>query len=110
MKHNPNGNKQYRQGDVLVEKVDSIATGEAQKDTVLAHGEVTGHFHGIASAKAKVFASPESSANLEVKALVAEEDTKIIHQEHDHIGIEAGNYRVIRQREYTPEAIRNVAD
>jgi hypothetical protein len=32
------------------------------------------------------------------------------HDEHDTIAIPPGNYKVIRQREYSPEAIRNVAD
>jgi hypothetical protein len=32
------------------------------------------------------------------------------HQEHDPIVIPPGAYRVIRQREYAPEDIRNIAD
>jgi hypothetical protein len=36
--------------------------------------------------------------------------TQIIHQQHHPIELPAGCYRVIRQREYTPEAIREVAD
>jgi hypothetical protein len=32
------------------------------------------------------------------------------HQEHATIAVPAGNYRVIRQREYSPERIRRVED
>jgi hypothetical protein len=32
------------------------------------------------------------------------------HDEHDAIHLPPGNYQVVRQREYTPEAIINVAD
>jgi hypothetical protein len=35
---------------------------------------------------------------------------QVVHQEHATIELPAGNYRAIRQREYSPEAIRNVAD
>jgi hypothetical protein len=34
----------------------------------------------------------------------------VTHQEHSKIELPAGNYRVIRQREYSPEAILNVQD
>ena len=32
------------------------------------------------------------------------------HDEHSTIELPQGNYRVTRQREYSPTAIRNVAD
>lgn len=112
MKENKNGIAgQVRQGDVLIEKVATpLEKGKVQKDRVLAHGEVTGHFHGVKSSKAKVYESPETRQDLDVKAMTTKEDTEIVHQEHTHIPIEAGDYRIVRQREYTPEAIRNVAD
>lgn len=34
----------------------------------------------------------------------------LTHQEHGPIALAPGSYEVIRQREYSPEAIRNVAD
>ena len=34
----------------------------------------------------------------------------VTHDEHSLIDLPAGNYRITRQREYSPEAIRNVAD
>lgn len=35
---------------------------------------------------------------------------RIVHEEHGPITLTTGLYRVVRQREYTPTAIRNVAD
>jgi hypothetical protein len=32
------------------------------------------------------------------------------HDEHDTIHLQPGRYQIVRQREYTPEAIVNVAD
>ena len=34
----------------------------------------------------------------------------VTHEEHASIQLPKGNYRIVRQREYSPEAIRNVAD
>ena len=45
----------YRQGDVLLVKIDKIPKGaieqEKQKLTILAYGEKTGHMHAINSDK-----------------------------------------------------------
>ena len=41
---------------------------------------------------------------------VGEEGVRIIHEEHDPIILDPGNYEIVRQREYSPEQIRNVAD
>ena len=35
---------------------------------------------------------------------------ELVHDEHDTLTIAPGAYKVIRQREYHPEEIRNVAD
>ena len=37
-------------------------------------------------------------------------ETEVKHEEHARVTLPIGTYRVARQREYTPEAIRNVAD
>jgi hypothetical protein len=41
---------------------------------------------------------------------VTEDSADLIHDEHGTITLPRGSYQVIRQREYTPEAIRNVED
>lgn len=103
---------QFRQGDVLIERVSSIPSNakpvarEAGR-IVLAHGEVTGHAHAIAAPNAALFqVEGEQATYLEISEALA----ALQHEEHGQIDIPGGTYRVTRQREYTPEAIRNVAD
>lgn len=100
--------KQYRQGDVFIEEVESIPDGttHAQKGgvIVLAEGEATGHAHTIRSKSASVFTR---SAEM---FLSLPRGGRVSHQEHAPITLPAGKYRVVRQREYSPEEIRNVAD
>lgn len=99
---------QMRQGDVFLELVEAMPDGEvvARENgvIVLAHGEATGHYHGIKSKSAKLFQSGGE------RFLSVMRTAKLEHQEHDTITIPPGVYRVKRQREYSPEEIRNVAD
>lgn len=105
-----------RQGDVLIEAVDEAEMGEqVQRDNgriVLAYGEVTGHAHAIADTQAEMFESRVTDVDLGVRFLqvLAEGGVALTHEEHGTITIPPGTYKVTRQREYSPEAIRNVAD
>ena len=98
---------QYRHGDVLIEKVTSLPKArEKLSHTVLAHGEVTGHCHRIKeSAEADLYATGDGFY-LHVRG----ESVTVIHEEHTPITLTSGYYRVWRQREYSPEAIRVVRD
>jgi hypothetical protein len=101
---------QFRQGDVFVEKISQLPTAltEVKKDqgrVVLAYGEVTGHAHAIIEKTAKSYIDPEGNLFLELGT-----DSVLQHEEHGHISLEKGFYRVIRQREYSPEEIRIVGD
>jgi len=101
--------KQYRQGDVLLVQVEALPSGaglqeQASSDIVLAFGEVTGHAHVVASAAASLY---NSSGDYFLQVNVA---TPLSHQEHASIVLEPGVYRVIRQREYTPQENRGVQD
>jgi hypothetical protein len=102
----------YRQGDVLIQRIAKLpaklkAVPRENGRIVLAHGEVTGHAHAIAEPEAELYAEDTAGVTyLEVKAAMA----ALQHEEHSTINLERGAYRVIRQREYSPEAIRNVAD
>lgn len=103
----------YRQGDVLIERIDSMPVKLMPVDRehgkiVLAHGEVTGHAHAIADSHATLFQTAEQAgvSFLEVREAVA----ALQHEEHATIELPPGNYRITRQREYSPEEIRNVAD
>ena len=97
----------WRQGDIFITRVQTIPSGaKAQPHCVLAEGEVTGHSHRVAeTGAARLFIHP-SSLFLEVTA----DQATVVHDEHGPITLERGRYRVWRQREYSPEAIRIVRD
>lgn len=114
--------KMYRQGDILIERVAKKPASKTkrQSDAILAHGEVTGHSHAIEEppvAKLADVAEPwtiesdlSDSGPMTRKFMALTKDSAVVHQEHARIPLERGKYRVTRQREYSPEAIRNVAD
>jgi hypothetical protein len=99
--------KLFRQGDVLVRKIKALPEGgKVRKNGILAYGEVTGHAHKVEElTKAEVL---EVGSNLYLR--VGEEGVRVIHDEHSPITLDPGNYEVVIQKEYTPQAIRNVAD
>ena len=101
---------QFRQGDVLVERVHKIQTGKPVPPengrVILAHGEATGHAHAIAERDAALHESSPGVTALEIRSAMA----ALRHDEHSEIPLAQGTYAVIRQREYAPGAIRNVAD
>lgn len=108
MNNNSNKNPIYRQGDVLIVKVDSIPKNlKPTKKVTLALGEVTGHHHTI-HVGAVGFANAEE--DLAEYFSVESESADLTHQEHDTITIPKGSYKKIIQVEYTPAEIRNVAD
>lgn len=101
----------FRQGDVLIVRRSRRPAGAAKPIArergrlVLAHGEATGHAHAIRSPKASLF---EVAGR--VFLAVDGECVTLDHEEHSSITIPPGDYEVIRQREYAPDAIRTVAD
>ena len=104
----------YRQGDILIVPIDAATPlgAPVQRErgsVVLAHGEATGHRHRIPSRHACLHERSGVPAPTE-RILHARRLVRLLHEEHDTIEIPAGMYRVIRQVEYTPEAIRVVAD
>ena len=100
--------KQARQGDVFIELVSAIPkTAKKQNGCVLAYGEVTGHKHEISTDEAFMWVDTDGRQYLEIYGKVA----TIVHAEHGTITLTGpAMYRVIHQREYSPEEIRNVAD
>jgi hypothetical protein len=106
---------QYRQGDILIEKINAIPENlRVEKGVVLAHGEATGHAHAISEPAAVKIYSPEAVAGDQQvsseKFVHLTKASQVQHQEHAVIPLTRGKYRVTRQREYTPGAILNVAD
>jgi hypothetical protein len=102
----------YRQGDVLIIPVTEVPGGldpvaRENGQIVLARGETTGHAHAIAAEGAALFRNPNLAA---VFLSVTGEAVAVEHDEHDTIHLPPGSYRIVRQREYRPEEIRDVAD
>lgn len=106
----------FRQGDValvLVSAIPASAKDVTPDDRiVLAYGEVTGHAHALYEPQTE--AKPEGKARLwnagTERFLQVITTTALKHEEHSAIELPPGVYKVVQQREYTPEAIRNVAD
>ena len=98
----------YRQGDVLIRRIQSLPkqTAQPRLNGILAYGEVTGHAHKVEDMTRAEVLEIESGLYMRV----GEEGVRIVHEEHAPITLPPGNYEVEIQREYTPEAIRNVAD
>ena len=101
---------QYREGDVLLVKVDidSLPNGAVQQQAhgriVLAYGEVTGHAHAIDVAHAALYQWKGD------RLIEAKPGARLVHEEHNPIDLEPGFYRVVQQREYEPGSYRTVAD
>lgn len=98
-----------RQGDVLIERIPGKAKGDSVRPErgrlILARGEVTGHHHSIPASAGSLMLDEGGVMYLTIDQLTAVE-----HQEHAPIELKPGVYRVTRQREYTPQAIRTVSD
>ena len=103
----------FRQGDVLLVRVAALPEGAKditpEERIVLAYGEVTGHAHAIEELAVKARPARLWDAGAE-RFLQVLEKTSLRHEEHAPIDLPEGVYRVVQQREYSPEEIRNVAD
>lgn len=102
--------KQYRQGDVFMEKIDTLPQDLKQHDKdqgriILAYGEVTGHAHAVVDDTTESFVDTNGALYLQ-----SDEEILVKHEEHAEIKLPAGVYRITHQREYSPEEIRNVLD
>ena len=99
----------FRQGDVLIVEVSEIpkdAKIEKKNGSfILAEGEATGHHHQIKKAVGVLLAMGIADRFLQLKKAA-----KLQHEEHGEIMIPAGNWQVIRQREYDPIQARRVLD
>jgi hypothetical protein len=125
----------FRQGDVLIIAVAAGLLGARPKQrerggVVLAYGEVTGHSHRIEEPSAALMVLDDQSAMAEAaRQLLAsvgltmeirDEDVvgvldtpkggHIEHEEHGTIPLREKYHVVLRQREYSPADIRQVAD
>lgn len=101
---------QYRQGDVLIQGAKSFPANAVKqkraKRIILAQGEATGHHHSLEADKADWWKQDEGGDQY----IGVKKATAVTHQEHGPIPLGPTIYRVRRQKEYSPAAIRNVAD
>jgi hypothetical protein len=94
----------HRQGDVLLVKVADLPPERVErKSNVLVEGEATGHAHRLT--EGQVWQTREGLLYLRAVA-----GSQIVHEEHAALHLEPGYWKVIRQREYSPEEIRWVED
>ena len=101
----------YRQGDVLLVPADKLPADaeEVKRDAgrvVLAYGEVTGHAHALHGSGVYLYASKKTKA----RHLRVVETDLLRHEEHTHVNVPPGIYRVIVQSEYRERELVRVAD
>ncbi len=120
--------KQIRQGDLFMIEAGQIdlspfkAAKNVNKITLL-DGEATGHVHQVTGGDVATFypATDLMEQLFKKSVTVLDDDVQLLgalqtgenavtHQEHGTIQIGSGIHWVLRQREYTPQAIRRVMD
>lgn len=110
-----------RQGDVMLVRVNGLPDGvrEVARDQhgrfVLAEGELHGHAHAIREKNVCAWRMADSDEIDFVQ--VSGGGASLNHEyasgqkaEHEPIVMDEGVYRVVRQREYSPERIVRVVD
>ena len=102
--------KQFRQGDVYLIEA-RIPKDAARKEingrAIMAYGEVTGHAHAIEQVQDIEIYEKDGRTFVRV---INRDGTPLTHEEHGAITLPKGDFERVIQREYSPEAIRNVAD
>lgn len=109
MKRSNGGDFQARQGDVLLLEggwLEGTTQVETEEKIELAHGEATGHAHVIRSKNAALFETSDKHFFVVIRGGGA----SLQHDEHAPVEVGPGTYRVVRQREWQDEEIRNVED
>jgi hypothetical protein len=106
MEGNPMPQTQYRQGDLL------FILQEGRPNTllvehpgsVIVEGEATSHAHRLVGG---TILEDRFDGTL---YLDVPETGRVVHEEHDALTLGPGVWLVVRQREYTPGAVRTVRD
>ena len=95
---------QFRQGDILLRRIDDAPAGAARVLTatrvVVAQGEKTGHAHAIVGDTVELY---ERDGTLFVSVGAR---AHVEHEEHATITLPEGTYEVVQQREYAPGTSR----
>lgn len=111
---------QAAQGDLYVRRIDAIPPNakpmkSERGNFIVAHSE-TGHHHVVAERPGvQVFTTDDPLVSY-LQVIEATDQMEALlehlrpHDTHETIAIPPGNYELRRQREYTPEGWRRVAD
>ena len=96
---------QDRQGDLrfMRQETRPAANLTARQSLVIVAGEATGHAHRLQAGT--MLEAPDGALYLDVTKV-----PRVLHGEHGPITLDPGLWLVVRQREYSPEAIRTVLD
>ena len=103
------------QGDIYIQRIDSLPEGLGKVEpaggwVIVTHSE-TGHHHVMDRKTVTMYRLPEEIYEC---FLVVSEPAALEHlrpvDTHEPVMFQPGNYRVRRQREYTPEGLRRVED
>lgn len=84
-----------RQGDVALVMISDMPSNLIEKDKILALGETSGHKHQFVSPQVQVFADRQGNQFVDVK-----ERAMLQHEEHAHLQVPIGKFRVVLQREF----------
>src|SRR5215469_8149246 len=95
----------YRQGDLLFVRQDArpAAALTTRQSNVIVAGEATDYAHRLQAGT--ILEAKGGALYLDVTAT-----TQVVHEEHGSFTLDPGLWLVVRQREYSPEAIRTVLD
>jgi len=107
------------QGDVLIRRigkipksaVEAFETKESPGRHIIAHSE-TGHHHVVDSTKAKFYVDPADTMVGYISVFDKHVDLEHLrdYDKHETLRLPTGDYELRRQREWSPEGWRQVAD
>jgi hypothetical protein len=102
---------QLRQGDVFFVRVASLPPDAEKVDThggrlVIAHGEATGHVHAFEFHDGELYRTAGGAQFVNV----IREGAQLLHDEHSAVTFPKGIWKRAFQTEYSPQALRTVAD
>lgn len=108
--------KRAAQGDLYIERITDlpvtglVTVAPERGHLIVGHSE-TGHHHVIDAERATMYRLPEEI----YECFLVVSDTAVLehlrsYDTHEAIELTPGNYRVRRQREYTPEGWRQAQD